>query len=192
MTQTPTTDVQKARQAQAAEHARLTRELQTKPITQVFIEEAERILTEQGFDLSLEAVQQSKRNIVKRYEKGHYSTCQDVAGISYLDRTPENIALGNILATNSGIKQNFDAAPSVAEIFHDAADKALASLPHTERTKSGQDKARNTLIQKFENKLYQTIELQAGSWSTRPSPQQLAQNAVEKVTSGFDWANDLD
>lgn len=87
----------KTREQAAAEHARVTSELASKPISQVFLEEATRLIEERDLPMNVKFTQDLRDQLVREFEKGHHRGCSTFLKIDYMDRDPKNIALGNIL-----------------------------------------------------------------------------------------------
>ncbi|MFP4314555.1 MAG: hypothetical protein ACLFR0_09575 [Alphaproteobacteria bacterium] len=178
------------RQIRLAEHSRIKRELKIKPIAQVFQEEAERFITkEKNLDMSHSYAQELRGDIIRQYERGHYRSCQDAASAPYMNRTPEDVALGNILYINKKLQET-SRPPSITELFRDSAQEALKTLPATDTSLVSAER-RNKLVQKFEDAFYTKIAKQ-DTPEKREEPIKIARDAIESTLAHPHWYQGLD
>lgn len=177
----------KTREQAAAEHARITNELASKPISQVFMEEATRLITERDLPMNVKFSQDLRDQLVREFEKGHHRGCSTFLKIDYMDRDAKNIALGNILhishnwpahVHNDDFKK---ADKPVSQMFSDRA-KALINDDMYGNKPQVSGLSQDDVVYKFEERFFDKIKEQSlsGSWSN-PDYSKMANDSAQEI-----------
>ncbi len=160
-------DVAQEREARLAEHTRLTEALKKKPISQVFIEEAEKEVSSLGIDPKTEGGEMLKTYLLRSYEKSHYSLCEMIEKAPYMKATSRGMAVGCILGTNSQWKIDSKLEPlikhrkTVSQSFHEAAHSLLKlTRPKLDLNSERARGFTQELVQRFEESFYSEFKSQ--------------------------------
>lgn len=189
MTQTQS-DIQKDRDANKAEHMRLTAAVQSQPISQVFIEEAEREIRKLEIDPNTKAGKLLKDYLITNYERTHHSLCQSMARATYMESTTEGMAVGCIRGTNSRWLTETNIQPlsapkkSVAQTFHDAAFETVALIPDLDIESDHASDLVTGLINRFENHFYSNMKEDA-KLGQSVNPHETAKQVVELIIQDY-------
>lgn len=178
----------KTRDQAAAEHARVTSELASKPISQVFLEEATRLIEERDLPMNVKFTQDLRDQLVREFEKGHHRGCSTFLKIDYMDRDPRNIALGNILH----ISHNWPAhvhnddfgkpEKTVSQMFCDRA-RALISDDMYGNKPQILGISQDDVVYKFEERFFGKIKEQSLlGIGSNPDYSAIARESTQEVT----------
>jgi hypothetical protein len=190
MTQTQA-EIQSDRDASKAEHERLLKAVQEKPISQVFIEEAEREIAKLEISPDTKAGALLKDYLITSYEKTHHSLCKSMAKASYMAGTTEGMAVGCIRGTNGRWLNETQIQPlsttkqSISQMFHDAAHDTVSRVPELDMNSDHADDLVTGLMNRFENHFYAQIKASEQSGQSL-DPHETAQSVVELICNDYE------
>lgn len=177
----------KTREQAAAEHARVTSELASKPISQVFLEEATRLIEERDLPINIKFAKDLRDELVRKFEEGHHRGCSTFLKIDYMERDPKNIALGTVLhiSHNWPVHVSNDdfrkPEKTISQMFCDKAN-ALVNEDMYGNKPQVSGLSQEEIIYKFEEHFFDKIKEQSlsGVWAN-PDYKAMAYDATQDV-----------